>query len=68
MCMLLLGVILVAPGVIVASKQPRRLQMASEVANGLRIELIDLNYLHNSAFLASFCLYGLNERRLIMMP
>ena len=43
------------------------LQIASGVANGLRIELIDLNFLHNSAFLASRCLYGLNQRRLIMI-
>ena len=43
------------------------LQSASEVANGLGIELSGLNNLCSHAFLASNCLDGLNERTLILI-
>ena len=43
------------------------LQTASEVTNGLRIELGGLNNLCSHAFLASNCLYGLNERRRLIL-
>ena len=47
---------------------PASLQMTSEVANDLGIELSGLNYLCKHAFLCSKCLYGLNQRRRRRIP